>query len=122
MKDDSNMTWPEQVSQRFTEALEEQTNALDAATLQRINQARRQALARRKRSWRLAGRWWVPAGSLAAIALAAVVVINLPGQSGAPLGGEFPDSEAIQLLTAQDDLELYRDLDFYLWLDQQDAG
>ncbi len=121
MKDDSSKTWQRQVSQRFTAALDEQVDALDAVTLQRINQARQQALEQRKRRWR-PGQWLIPAGSLAALALVAMVIVNLSGKPGAPASADFPDDEALQLLTAQDDLELYRDLDFYLWLDQQDAG
>ncbi|MDN5863459.1 MAG: hypothetical protein L0H19_08415 [Salinisphaera sp.] len=59
---------------------------------------------------------WVPAG---AVALAAVAALSwlLATQSVATLPGDAP----VSVLTAQEDLDFYRDLDFYLWLEARDA-
>jgi hypothetical protein len=89
--------------------LERGAQQLDALTLASLRAARRKALAARPR--RLA---WLAAGGLAGAALTATLVAFLLFAPGAvpPANG----LEQFDLLSENDGLELYRDLEFYRWL------
>lgn len=101
--------------QRAREALDARTEGLDAATLGRLRAVRRtalQATAPRRSRWRS----WMPAAGLAgSLAIAGLLAIVLwPGSSPTTL----PTNRAadFEMLTSDAGLELYQDLDFYLWL------
>ncbi|HHH35897.1 MAG TPA: hypothetical protein ENK48_03595 [Gammaproteobacteria bacterium] len=97
-------------------ALDEETAALLAAR-------RRRALEAARRS---DGRPWVQWGGLAAVAASALLVMGLWwGQSVPPsaMPAATPLVEDLELLSTREDLEFFEDLDFYLWLeDEQQAG
>jgi hypothetical protein len=101
--------------------LDEGVEALDAATLSRLNRARQAALEVARRSRRPAWRWPVAFAAAASLVLAVAVAPRI-----APVA--TPDEPAIggadlELLAASDDLALYEDLEFYAWLDaQQPSG
>ena len=82
---------------------------LDELTIARLRAARRNALEARPR--RLA---WLAAGGLATAALTAtlVAVLLLAPAAAPPVSG----LEQFDLLSENDSLELYRDLEFYRWL------
>ncbi len=67
-------------------------------------------------------RWLLPAGGLAAVAVAAVAVVMLY-RGPAEVVPIFPNGD-IDLLTAAEPLELLENLDFYEWLEAEtpDAG
>lgn len=104
--------------------LDESLNDYDAATLSSLNQARQRALdelpnaGRRRWHWRALG---------FACALALVVVIGFP-RSDSPVTPaqseialvdmELSDDE-MALLASDDDLEMFQNLEFYAWLEQQ---
>ena len=97
--------------------------ALDAATLSRLNRARQAALEASRA--RRAPRWLGPAfaaGACAALAMAAVLPLIRGGAEPAPpvaaAGADF------ELIAAAEDLALYEDdLEFYAWLEtQQPSG
>ena len=111
------------------QTLDESAQNLDAATLSRLNRARQRALEtsrpRRLRSW------FVPAGlaSACAVALAVAVVWHRPTAvpAGAPdpfiaaptaMGNPFAGND-LDLVSSDDGIEFYQDLDFYAWLDAQ---
>lgn len=90
-------------------ALDHSTQQLDELTIARLRAARHKALAARPR--RLA---WLAAGGLATAALTATLVAFLlftPAVSP-PVTG----LEQFDLLSENDSLDLYRDLEFYRWL------
>jgi hypothetical protein len=90
-------------------ALDQGTQQLDALTIARLRTARARALAARPRRF-----VWLAAGGLATATLAAVLVgFLLFAPTLAP-----PDTsiEQLDLLSENDSIELYRDLDFYRWL------
>lgn len=108
--------------------LEQSAEGLDAATLSRLNQARQAALAgSRPRSARP---WFLPAGLASACMLLLAVaawhsyapsgVTRLPVLPLTATGGS--NSGDIDLVSGDDSLELYQDLEFYAWLDAQDQG
>ena len=127
MNDDNDLpNWTTQAKR----ALDESAQSLDAATLSRLNRARQRALElsrpRRLRSW------FVPAGlaSACAVLLAVAVVwhrptapsnaldpfVAVPGAGQAAGGFSAND---LDLVSSDDGIEFYQDLDFYAWLDAQ---
>lgn len=97
--------------------LRDSAEHLDGHTRSRLTQARHAALAEieRHRSQRV--RWLLPAGAAAAAVLA---VFLLQGRIAvAPVTTEpVAAVEDIELMTAEDSLEMYENLEFYAWLDQ----
>jgi hypothetical protein len=125
MNDNNDLpNWTAQAKQ----ALDESAQNLDAATLSRLNRARQSALElarpRRMRSW------FVPAGlaSACAVLLAVAVVWHgptpkapdpfVPSGSAVAPGGGFSAGD-LDLVSSDDGIEFYQDLDFYAWLDAQ---
>ncbi|MEO7325194.1 MAG: DUF3619 family protein [Dokdonella sp.] len=104
--------------ERAVALLDESTDALDAATLSRLNRARQAALAQRRPA--LSG--WMMGSGFAGAALALAIALAL-GQHPAPSPANAPvsleqvvDADA---LASDDNLDLYENLDFYAWLDAQ---
>jgi Protein of unknown function (DUF3619) len=126
MNDESLPVWTEQAKQ----ALDESAVGLDAATLSRLNRARQKALETRSRRFRP---WFVPAGvaSACAVMLAVAVVwhqrMPIPAAAGTAFTIGTPGAQGnsgfsgndLDLVSGDDDIELYQDLDFYAWLDAQ---
>jgi hypothetical protein len=106
--------------------LDESAEGLDAATLSRLNRTRQAALERaRPRADR---RWFLPAGLVSACGLVlAVAVWHARAPDDAARLPELPFSASsngadVDLVSSDDSLELYQDLEFYAWLDAQDQG
>ena len=104
---------------RTQAAFDASVGALDAATKSRLTQARVRALdelpgSLRKR-W--SPRWLVPAGAAAAVALAAWLVLVPRPQPEEPM--QIAALGDLELLLAEEDLELIEELDFYAWLEEQ---
>jgi hypothetical protein len=94
---------------------------LDGHTLSRLNRARQQALSQMGRP--APRRWhWLVLASAASIALAVALLPQLrqPVLEPVPVAGD--SIEDFELLTSEENLALYSDLDFYAWLDTQDLG
>jgi len=98
--------------------LREGEEQLDAATLSRLNRARQAALAELERppaarGW--GGRGW-PAAAVVAVGLLAVALWI--GRDPAPGDGPVPEPSApdLELVLAEDNLELIEELEFYDWL------
>ena len=102
--------------EKITSRLDAATDEIDAATKTRLRAIRREALASAETSSHSA--WWVPAGSLAAVATLAVMTVSLwtlmPEQDAF-----MPPLEDIALLSDKEELEFYEELDFYLWLNNE---
>ncbi len=109
--------------------LDESAQALDAATLSRLNRARQAALAQRAPRRRAA---WVflPAGLAGACALLLAVGVwhgrraptAIPAQAAlaASASGNAVNAGDLDMIASGDDMEMMQDLDFYAWLDVQD--
>ena len=95
--------------------LDRSAEALDAATLSRLTQARHAAAAAasRRPPWRpgLLG-----AIGVAACALVLGIAVRKPQ---APASAIVPVAAVDALVADDDDLGLYEDLDFYAWLDAE---
>ena len=93
-------------------------NDIDGATLQRLRQARRAALAAPPAS-RLP-KLLLPAGALAMSVLAATLVWQDPMTTVSPAGEDFTIAATIgDTAVPDDDVDLYDNLDFYTWLATQ---
>lgn len=104
--------------------LERREQDIDAATLARLAAARNRAL-EQKPAWfrqRPALAWAAGTGAVAVFGLL-VLGVGLNVQPLAPQV-DWADAEpaAIDLIAAQDNLEFYEDLDFILWLAEEDSA
>jgi anti-sigma-K factor RskA len=99
--------------QKIKHTLDQQT--LDADTTRRLMQARQSALQPRTSFW--SSNYAVPAMVMASVvAIAVLVTRQLPDETPS----FAPDSiDTFEILSSRDDLELYENLDFYLWLEEQ---
>ena len=114
---------------RAKSLLDESAQALDAATLSRLNRARQAALLQRAPRRRAA--WlFLPAGLAGACALLLAVGVwhgrrvptAIPVQApvAASANGNSVNAADLDMIANGDDMEVMQDLDFYAWLDAQD--
>jgi hypothetical protein len=94
--------------------LDRSAENIDAATASRITQARHAALEAGKGRARSV---WIPAAAAvaASAAVVAVIVTRVPEEAPSML-------DDLELIAAPDDPELYRDLEFYAWLDTHESA
>jgi hypothetical protein len=117
------------LERRAKRAFDDSVGAIDAATRSRLTQARYRALQElepgRRSGW--LGSWRlpdfmsspVPAGALAAVALAAVLLV-WRGQFPHEPRLEGPPVADLDILLGDEDLEMLdEDLEFYAWLEEQ---
>jgi len=91
---------------------------LDAATRSRLNQARQRALAGHTRRRPILGSGWGGGWALGGVAASVcVMVIAYALWQGQPAGQPYDALADLEVLTADDQIDLYEDLDFYEWLD-----
>lgn len=114
----SGATGRTELETRAKELYDAGVAGLDGATRSRLAQARARALesARQRRPF-VPGRWWLPAGAVAAAVLAAVLVLEAP-QAPAP-AVELTALGDLDILLGDEDLELLEELEFYAWLEEQ---
>jgi hypothetical protein len=106
---------------RARASLEARSQQLSPAQAGRLRAARRTALAgSRRHRYRI----WLPATATAMVVALALLFTGLPRQDAEPplslAHNAFEQSaEDLEMLTRDEPLELYRDLDFYYWLAQE---
>ena len=106
--------------EQVSSALDKSCDSIDGYTQSRLTRIRHQALDRTKQ----ASRWkvWGPVGA-AGLACSMVLVLNFGIQSQAPVSDTLIGDTAIEdldLLTADEGLEFFEDLEFYQWLAEND--
>ena len=112
------------LERRAKRAFDDSVGAIDAATRSRLTQARYRALQElepgRRAGW--LGSWRLPlapAGALAAVALAALLLV-WRGQLPPDARLEGPPVADLDILLGDEDLEMLdEDLEFYAWLEEQ---
>jgi len=111
--------WTEQTKRLLDESAAE----LDAATLSRLNRARQAAL--EQAGPRAMRPWFVPAGLASACAVLIMVAVawHMPTRTTTPAltdanAGTFASD--LDMMSSDDGIEFYEDLDFYAWLDSQE--
>lgn len=106
----------QELALRARTALDESIDALDGETVARLASARRRALGFERRRSRPA---LVAAGGLLAATLALAIGVSWWTRSSAELAAvESPEAlEDLELLAANEELDLYENLEFYEWLE-----
>lgn len=92
--------------------LDQSAADVDEITAQRLRQIRRQALTQSPRSPRSAWHW-----SYAGAASAAVVVIAVVLWPGPQQVDPLASLEDLELLSANEDIDFYEQVEFYQWLE-----
>ncbi len=112
-------TLPEWTAQA-KQVLDDSAQSLDAATLSRLNRARQTALATRAR--RPMQFWFLPAGLASACALLLALAVWQPHHAGGSAASNASVASAGDADDGSADTpEFYQDLEFYAWLDAQNA-
>ena len=105
---------------RARELLDDSAQALDAATLSRLNRARQAALGAGRARRLLPA--WAPALGFACSAVLLLAIVLWPHRHGAAPSPHAPVVAADADFASPDDsIEFYQNLDFYAWLDAQYA-
>lgn len=103
------------------EHLDAGVDALDGRTTARLREARLKAVesARGRRGWFRLPRWVAVGG--VATATAAILAVGV-WLSDAPRESVVATADDIEVVAAQDQMQLYEDLEFYRWLATQENG
>ena len=92
---------------------------LDAATTQQLDQLRRAALQPTpRRHWM---RFAMPVAAFASISVLALALLLLQNQRQHSSPG-VDSVDAFEIISSSDALEMYQNLEFYLWLDEQETS
>lgn len=105
----------DELIKRITGELEAGSEQLDGATRSRLTQARHRALAARHRPV-----WIWPAAGGAVLASVVAVTVWMGGQ--APERVDLNAANDFEMLTQGDSLELYQDVEFLQWLEEENNG
>jgi hypothetical protein len=105
----------DELNKNIKQSLDDSVDALDANTLSRIRQVRAQAVDRseaRHVNW---SRFFVGGFATACVMVLAVVLLLNSPTSIHPIPVPVDDME---LISSSDNLELFEDLEFYEWLEE----
>ena len=103
---------------RAQTVLRESAERLDGRTRSRLTQARYAALEAAKSPRVSTWKWAMPAVGATAAAVVAVVVLTVnPARQPTTQLAAIDSVDTLEIITAEDSLEFYRDMDFYAWVD-----
>ena len=115
--------WTE-AERRARELFDASVDGLDGGTRSRLNQARHAALAEAGRAMRNPWRTWLPAAAAASVAMLAVVLWRMPGDSidrSAASADGTPAAAVVELLATSEGIDVAsEDPEFYAWLATRD--
>jgi len=112
----------DKLSRRVAESLDQSAEALDSATLTRLAEMRARALDAipdKKTTRKSPRNVWILTGSLACTLMVAAVLAPNVAKRMTP----SPDVTPVEWLASSDDAEMFeeQDVDFYLWLEDEQA-
>ena len=120
-KEKQNLSEQKFVAQ-INEALDASVDRIDAETRQKLNAVRRNALSQQKRNIFLSSGWSKAIFATALSVLVAVLVVQTYNPFMQEQGViEEENIEALELIAAQDALDMYEELEFYSWLVDEDV-
>ena len=102
---------------KVKETLDASVERMDAETRHRIIAARQHALAQDKQRTSLIPMWGKAGLATAFTVLVAILVVK----TYMPESIDEEGIEAMELIAAQDTLEMYEELEFYTWLAEEDV-
>lgn len=105
---------------RLRAQLDQGAQRLNVYTVQKLAQARMAAV-NGERVPRTVPSWWLPALG-AGVAAALVVAVTLQVVRAPDTVVADAAAFDLELLTSHDDLELYQELEFYAWLDDENES
>jgi hypothetical protein len=115
--------WTE-TERRARELFDASVDGLDGETRSRLNRARHAALAEVEHARRSPWRSWVPTAAAASVAMLAVVLWRMPGDStdrSAASAEGTPAAEVVELLATSEGIDVAsEDPEFYAWLATRD--
>ncbi len=115
-----NQNSERKLEERAKELFDQSVAGIDGHTRSKLAQARNRALehadSKRGSVW-WSGSSWVPAGAVAASVLAAWLVWQ--GVAIQPQGVDLAALSDLEILLAEDELEMLEELEFYAWLEEQ---
>ena len=118
MKERTDVTAEDAFAEKAKQRFDESVQRLDGATQSRLNQSRHAALAELSKG-RPVWVHWAPATGVAAAAVLAVVI-----WTGTPGTVDLADpavANDMEILLTEDSLEMLEDLEFYSWIDLDEA-
>ena len=107
------------LEERAAALLQNSAEQLDGKTRSQLTQARHAALDAAREGERKFN-WMLPAAGVAAAAVLAVTVsLNVTNQTNVNDDQQLAMTpvDELEIVTAEDSLEFYRDVEFYAWLD-----
>ena len=109
----------ERLAASAKQTFDESVEAIDAATLSRLNRGRHRALEELQRAKSM-HQWvrWAPATGIAAAALITVMVMRGPDDVVLPVAPVTASD--FEILLDDEPLEMLEDLEFYSWIDSSD--
>lgn len=123
---DKNQLADSEWTKSVRKTLDDSAAQVDGHVRDRLLQARREAVREasvRQSHRRRGNRWLVPAGGFAALLMAVIVSFVIStGPSDNPSTidqSAIASTEDFPLLTSPESLELYEELDFYQWLEEE---
>ena len=118
MKERTDVTAEDAFAEKAKQRFDESVQRLDGATQSRLNQSRHAAMAELSKG-RPVWVQWAPATGVAAAAVLAVVM-----WTGTPGTDDLADpavANDMEILLTEDSLEMLEDLEFYSWIDLDEA-
>jgi hypothetical protein len=110
----------EEFLDKVKNSLDQRIDTLDGETLSRLNRARQTALQQQHLPPHAANKWLLlPASGIAAALLISSIFMFRSEQITDISGNEFDE---IEIIASKDSIELYEQLDFYLWLLEEESG
>ena len=115
--------WTE-TERRARELFDASVDGLDGETRSRLNRARHAALAEAGQARRSPWLAWLPAAAAASVAMLAIVLWRMPGESvdrTAASAEGTPAAEVVELLATSEGIDVAsEDPEFYAWLATRD--
>lgn len=106
--------------EKVNNTLDQRINTLDGETVSKLNRARHAALQQQYRPPHTVNKWaWLPASGIAVAVLISSLFLFRAEQM-VDISGN--DLDEIEIIASTDSIELYEQLDFYLWLLEEESG
>lgn len=113
------MSEERELAERAKKLLDERVESLDPATATRLRAARREALEALDEPRGIGFRVWAPGLALAALVLTITFGWRARESDDVALAEDLED---VEILASGENLDLYEDLEFYDWLDENVAA
>jgi len=106
--------------EKVNNSLEQRVDTLDGETVSRLSRARHAALQQQYRPPHTVNNWvWLPASGIAVAVLISSLFLFRAEQM-VDISGN--DLDEIEIIASTDNIDLFEQLEFYLWLLEEESG